>query len=86
MLVRELLSILEDADPDAEVFVMMQKTWPFECAVAGVALREEFEDVEDGEAPTLSDGPPRRANDVFLVEGAQLRYGSKEAWNVARRE
>ncbi len=27
----------------------------------------------------------RAANDVFIVEGRQLRYGSKTAWDVATR-
>ena len=42
MKVSELIELLEDQDPDAEVMIMSQENWPFENAVAGVAVREEF--------------------------------------------
>lgn len=91
MKVRELIEILEDMDPDADVFVMSQESWPFECSVAGVAERGDWLE-EDPEAEPWS----RRdrwgaseaqlpANDVFIVEGSQLRYGAKAAWEAARR-
>jgi hypothetical protein len=61
---------------------MTQQNWPFENAVAGVACREDIvEEEPDEEAATDGAAP----NDVFIVEGSQLRYGSKAAWNVARR-
>lgn len=88
---RELIAILSELDEDAEVFVMMQQKWPFECSLAGVAVREDFSDGGDEEESTVAtpSGATRggeRANDIFLVEGAQLRYGSKAAWDVARRQ
>ncbi len=89
MKVRDLIEILEDQDPDAEVLIMSQQSWPFENAIAGVAVREEIvEDDEDTgdegrEEPRYEKGTA--ANDVFIVEGQQLRYGSKAAWDAARR-
>jgi hypothetical protein len=89
MKVSELIELLEDQDPDAEVMIMSQENWPFENAVAGVAVREEFaRDDEDGddderEEPRYEKGTA--PTDVFLVEGQQLRYGSKAAWRVAAR-
>ena len=89
MKVRDLIDILEDQDPDAEVLIMSQQSWPFENAIAGVAVREEIveddEDLDDEEreAPRYEKGTA--ANDVFIVEGQQLRYGSKAAWDAARR-
>ena len=91
MKVSELIELLEEQDPDAEVLVMMQQSWPFECQLHGVTTRDEIlradcdtdeEEHEDEDAP-LGDGCAR--SDVFLVEGAQLRYGSKTAWEVATR-
>jgi len=29
MKVRELIELLEDQDPDAEVFIMSQENWPY---------------------------------------------------------
>jgi len=89
MKVSELIELLEDQDPDAEVMIMSQENWPFENAVAGVAVREEFVaddedcDEDEREEPRYEKGTA--PNDVFLVEGQQLRYGSKAAWRVATR-
>lgn len=92
MKVSELIDLLEEQDPDAEVLVMMQENWPFECSLAGVTSREEMlradreedlDDEGDAEDPKLERGTAN--SDVFLVEGQQLRYGSKTAWTVATR-
>ena len=40
-------------------------------------------DDDDEEEPRLERGTAK--SDVFLVEGEQLRYGSKTAWSVATR-
>lgn len=90
MKVSELIELLQDQDPDAEVMIMSQESWPFENAVAGVAVREEFDDDDDEDCEDDEREEPRyekgtAANDVFLVEGQQLRYGSKAAWRVASR-
>jgi hypothetical protein len=83
MQVRDLIELLEDQDPEAEVLLMTQQSWPFENAVAGVASREDIVQDDPDEDAGTDDGAAR--NDVFIVEGSQLRYGSKAAWNVAQR-
>ena len=89
MKVSELIELLEEQDPDAEVLVMMQQSWPFELSLAGVTTREEMlraereERDDDDYEPRFERGTAK--NDVFLVEGEQLRYGSKTAWSVATR-
>jgi hypothetical protein len=94
MKVKELIEILEGCDAEASVFVMSQQTYPFEHCLAGVAVRGDFTDDgrEDGDeavlAPTADrwttpDGKLPR-NDVFLLEGSQVRYGSREAWDAKR--
>jgi len=92
MKVRGLIELLEEQDPDAEVLVMMQRNWPFECALAGVTTREEMlrADAEERDADDDAANEPRlesgtAKSDVFLVEGDQLRHGSKTAWSVATR-
>jgi hypothetical protein len=89
MKVSELIELLEEQDPDAEVLVMMQQNWPFECSLAGVTTREEIERADREEDDEDAEEAPRERgtakSDVFLVEGEQLRYGSKTAWNVATR-
>jgi hypothetical protein len=93
MKVSELIELLEEQDPNAEVLVMSQPNWPFELSLAGVTTREEmlrtdrdedgYGDDNDDEEPRLERGTAK--SDVFLVEGEQLRYGSKTAWSVATR-
>jgi hypothetical protein len=85
MKVRELIAILQEKDPDANVLVMMQQNYPFECAFAGVAVREDFIEIDEEDEVRLA-ASGERANDVFLLEGSQLRYGSKRAWEAARTE
>ena len=98
MTVGELMSLLEDLDPDATVRIMMQENWPFECAVDGVVTRDmlgnpdcdcdrrigEPHDDECMAAETNDDEYPDglQANDVFIVEGRQERYGDKRAWEL----
>jgi hypothetical protein len=96
MKVRELIALLEECDENAEVYIMSQPHWPFEHSVQGLVSRGEMSDDEDmdGEGD-LGGGPPcdrwtaaegkLPRSDVFLVEGTQLRYGSKAAWDCARR-
>lgn len=90
MKVKELMEILEEQDPDAEVLIMGQESWPFENGIHGVTVRSEIEesdddDDDDDETPAERRPDGRAANDVFIVEGRQLRYGSKTAWDVATR-
>ena len=98
MTVSELRELLEGCDPEAEVRIMSQEGWPFENAIRGVAVREDFagedcncdhrlnEPHEEGCAAEDESTPEGcAANDVFIVEGEQERYGDKSAWEVVRR-
>jgi hypothetical protein len=94
MKVKELIEMLGDLNPEANVYVMSQSNYPFECALHGVVERQDFveyDDVEGGvEITSNADRWTARdanlpRNDVFFVEGTQLRYGAKGAWEAARR-
>ena len=90
MKVQELIDLLEEQDPDADVLIMSQQNWPFENAVYGITVRSELtgddDDAdEDGEPASTRRREDGATNDVFIVEGSQLRYGSKTAWEVAAR-
>ena len=72
MKVHELIEALEDMDdPEAQVFIMSQKSWPFEYSIHSVLQRSDFENNHAQDVSSL---------DVFIVEGEQLRYGNKDAW------
>jgi hypothetical protein len=89
--VGELVEMLMECDPDSEVLLMVQENWPFECGIAGLNFRDGFtetEEDEDGEKhPTGEEkyGEGMSGTDVFICQGSQLRYGSKRAWEGARR-
>ena len=90
MKVSELIELLEEQDPDAEVILQEQAGYPMEYALLGVTtrdevLRAEAEEREDGLEDKYGLDGGRARNDVFLVEGSHLRYGCKAAWAVATR-
>ncbi len=91
MKVNELIEILQEMDPEADVLVMSQQSWPFENTLAGVCQRSDLVEEDESDEAEGEDGHRSTADeqlspsDVFLVEGRQLRYGSKTAWDVARR-
>ncbi len=93
MKVQELIEILQDMDPGADVWVMSQENYPFEHRVAGVCQRGDWaDDAEEGETTEPWTDRDRwgasdaqlPANDVFIVEGGQVRYGARAAWDAAR--
>jgi hypothetical protein len=84
MKVNELIKILENCDPNAEVVLATQPTYPMEYALTGITVRERMVDGEPLEDDEWTEG--RRGNDVLLVEGRHLRYGDREAWDNPRTE
>jgi hypothetical protein len=82
MQLRCLIDILEeleeDVGPEAEVHLLSQPAWPFEYSISKVVIRKEFDDDDDEDCHLNNGTSP---TDVFLLEGTQLRYGSKKAWN-----
>ncbi len=91
MTVAELIEALQDYDEEAEVRLMTQQNYPFENALQGVTDSEEIRhtcdhedcdcDLDECDDP---DCPDCQEQDtvVFLVEGNQLGYGNKNAWNL----
>ena len=97
MKVSDLIELLEGMDPDADVFIMAQPNWPFEHGLSGVCQRSDFTEAgecdDDEEVEEREEAPRGRdrwsasesqlpGNDVFLIEGSQLRYGNKNAWDA----
>ena len=92
MKVHELIEILQEMDPEADVFLAVQPGYPFEHSVAGVCQRGDWLDDADDTAQPWADGDRWGAsddqlpkNDVLLIDGGQVRYGAKAAWDAARR-
>lgn len=115
MKVLELKRILEEYEDDAEVFIMEQPNYPFECHVDGVISRldiihagdddeigDELEDLSAEEKLAWYEKQQERKkenrdhpwrdrwsmgdqdlpdDDVFILSGSQIRYGSRFAWS-----
>lgn len=73
----------EEHGGDAEVRLMTQQNWPFENRIVGVTsgteMNDAAEDEEDDDAQDVSDD-----NMIYIVEGGQICYGSKRAWETCR--
>ena len=86
MTLNELIERLEECrdefNGDVEVRLMTQANWPFENTIHGVTTGKAIND-EDGEEDPDDDGDVDDDDVVYIVEGSQLGYGTKRAWNVA---
>lgn len=82
MKVREMIELLQNQDPEAEIRSMSQPSWPYEYSIAGIATRREIAEFvpHRGECRESGTAP----SDVFIVEGEQLRGGAKEAWKAVQ--
>jgi len=75
MLVRELMALLAECDPDARVFHCDQE---FTHSLRGITTRQQC---RDELSETSADAP----NDVFIVQEVQLCPAPANAWTAARR-
>ena len=82
MTLNELIERLEDyrdhLGEDAEVRLMTQQNWPFENTITGLASGAEINETDDDD-----DADVHTHAVVYIVEGTQLGYGSKRAWETA---
>ena len=91
MTIDELIERLEgyrdEIGGDAEVRLMTQQNWPFENTVYGLVSGAEINESEDDEEDEGESDDDDVEQDVvlYIVEGQQLGYGSKRAWEVANR-
>lgn len=88
MTVGELIELPQHDDPDARILTISQQSWPFEYEIKGLAIREEIirvereENGDDEDDEYDHDKRGTALTDILIVEGQQLRYGSKAAWDV----
>lgn len=89
MTIDEMLEILEDYKNqhggDAEVRIMSQQNWPFENTVHGICCGGEINAIENEDESDVDDDDVEGDAVVYIVEGSQLGYGSKRAWDCCGR-
>ena len=88
MTIDELIARLEDyrdeIGGDVEVRLMTQQNWPFENSIYGLASGAEINDYDEDDEDGGDDDDAAEDAVLFIVEGQQLGYGTKRAWEVAR--
>jgi len=79
MTVAELIEMLEELQPNKEVRIASQPSWPFEYDVKGIIdgneLLERDEDTNEIIESEFSEY-------VYLVEGEQFGYFTNKAWEL----
>ena len=87
MTLGQLISLLEEYrdehGEDCEVRLMTQQNWPFENRIAGVTSGAEMNEGDD-EDEEYDDQDVAEDAMVYIVEGGQICYGSKRAWETCR--
>ena len=82
MTLNELIERLEEYrdlhGEDCEVRLMTQQNWPFENAIIGLVSGAEINEADEDDDACVEDDAV-----VYIVEGTQLKYGSKRAWDAA---
>jgi hypothetical protein len=77
MKVRQLIDLLADYSPEAGVRLAIQSCYPLEAHVAGVVSQSE---IRAHSGKELGDHEP---DVVFVLEGGQVGYGNRMAWEAA---
>ena len=82
MTLNELIERLEEYrdlhGEDCGVRLMTQQNWPFENAIIGLVSGAEINESDEDDDACVEDDAV-----VYIVEGTQLKYGSKRAWEAA---
>ena len=78
-LIEILSDYREEFGGDAEVRLMTQQNWPFENRICGVTSGRDMNEPDDDDAQDVADD-----STVYIVEGGQICYGSKRAWEKYR--
>lgn len=86
MTIDELIERLEwyrdDMGGDTEVRLVTQQSWPFENSVEGLCSAQDIADYCDEDEDEDEDEETEPEKVLFIVEGQQLGYGTKKAWEV----
>jgi hypothetical protein len=84
-LIEILTDYRDELGGDAEVRLMTQQQWPFENRICGLTSGQEMNDTSDEDEDYDSDDSDVAEDAVvYIVEGGQIGYGSKRAWEACR--
>jgi hypothetical protein len=83
MKVKDLIALLENCDPEANVVLTTGSSYPMEHDISGLVTRPECRATawDRGEPYAEQAGT---GSDIVLLEGPWLRYGNRVAWHATR--
>lgn len=81
-LIERLEEYRDEIGGDADVRLMTQQNWPFENTIYGLASGAEINGENDEDDPD-DEGDVDEDAILYIVEGSQLGYGTKRAWDAA---
>lgn len=83
MTVDQLIEALEEyrdmMGGNTEVRLMTQYNWPLEYKIHGITTGMDINAQDDDQGDVEDDGV------VYIVEGSQIGYGTKRAWEVSQQ-
>lgn len=79
-LIARLEDVRDDLGGDTEVRLMTQQNWPFENSIKGICSSEDIATCCDYDEEDEEEAESNKV--LFIVEGSQLGYGSKKAWEA----
>lgn len=82
-LIEKLQEHIDAYGPETEVRLACQPNWPFEYSIQGCVDSLQLGPNEEGKEPeTDSYGYPVEPPILYIVEGRQLGYFTKNAWDA----
>lgn len=89
MNVSQLIERLQDLDPNSEVLLAHQPSWPLQFTVAGVAASDDIageSECDDHGHYSCDDCASQEPGVVYIVEGdhPDHPYAPRAAWEVAQ--
>jgi hypothetical protein len=86
MTIDKMISRLEEYKNEfggeTEVKLMTQESWPFENRIKGLCSQQEMIDASESEDAS-EEADDESEDCIYIVEGGQISYGSKLAWEAA---
>ena len=76
-LIEQLVDYADDFGNEVEVRLMTQENWPFENELVGLVSSDQLNEADE----SGDELDPTGDDVVYLIEGRQLKYGNKLAWD-----
>ena len=81
MTAENLIKLLQNFDPESQVFFMEKASFPIENEIAAVIGRSKLNSVENDNKQNFSENDFANGSDILILGGKAVRYGCRKAWD-----